>query len=222
MKLLTYNVGGLIQKAQHVEKVMSLLDAFIGVITETWVNETATIPLSRSMEHVIRPQTVSQATPTRKFAARGGVAAVLPPLLRYRVLRRLSHANYQLMSISTMKISVVGAYISPCISKEDVSNALDWILQAASGPTIVLGDFNARHKTWDSKTYPRGTSLFEWAQSLKWNINAPSSASHRTRQGESKIDLVLVKNLETTQAQAMHSSWSGASDHYPAMTTTKL
>ena len=92
-----------------------------------------------------------------------------------------------------MKIIVIGAYISPTISKEDFSKALNWIRQAAFGPTIVLGDFNARLKTWDSKTNTRGTSLFEWAQYLKWKINAPSSASYRTRQVESKIDLVLVK-----------------------------
>ena len=119
LNIITYNVGGLLAIIQYVEHAVSRLNASVGIITETWIDESSAIPLSWPSKHTIGLQTISNVHRDRNFAPRGGVSLIFTPMLRYRVLRKVTHKNFQMMSVSTMGIILIGAYISPYATSED-------------------------------------------------------------------------------------------------------
>ena len=112
--------------------------------------------------------------------------------------------------------------MSPSITKENLTAVLQWIRDASSGPTVVLGDFNARHKDWDSTTNTRGRTLRKWSKRFGWTISAPNTPTNTTEQGTSTIDLVLSKGLKVSKPQVYHGKWSGASDHSPVVVFSAL
>ena len=156
------------------------------------------------------------------FDAGGGLAILIKPLLRYKVLRSATHSHYQLLFISVGGAIVIGAYLPSLISHENYQLALYWMRKAVSGPILVFGDLNARERVWDSTTNKWGPMLHKWCTDGVWKIHAPNSAPYAKEQGKSSIDIALTRNLEVEVPHTTHGSWSGASDPSPVVVSTKL
>jgi endonuclease/exonuclease/phosphatase family metal-dependent hydrolase len=64
-------------------------------------------------------------------------------------------------------------------------------------PWIIMGDFNARHKNWDSKGNSiTGQMLLDWSIDLNLNIlNRKNATTCRRVQGESVVDITMVNSL---------------------------
>ncbi|CAH0724206.1 unnamed protein product, partial [Brenthis ino] len=111
-------------------------------------------------------------------------------------------------------LTLVGCYISPNSGIIAFESYLDevaaCIRRCLPRPIIVLGDFNARSRTWgDTRDDRRGIIIQEWAASLDLRILNQGSISTCVRwQGESIVDLTWA----STSASRMVSDWRVAED----------
>lgn len=114
--------------------------------------------------------------------------------------------------------SVVGTYISPMVNGGRLETTLDKISPRIEERDIIVGDLNARHRLWDSKTNSRGKALVKWAQQRNLNISATQkpSCSAKGRLGQSFPDLLLDKEAAEV-VQPSSEKWDNSSDHTPIL-----
>ena len=88
-------------------------------------------------------------------------------------------------------------------------------------PTLVAGDFNARHKDWCKKSNRSGRNLKTWSLQFHFSILAPSNPTFFSKQGKSTIDSLLSRGITLTKPNTVSDvgPWGGASDHTPVTTT---
>lgn len=62
-----------------------------------------------------------------------------------------------------------------------------------------MGDFNARHRTWDAGENTRGRFLKKYAEHRRWSINAPNENTYKPEtEAENKgstIDLFITQGI---------------------------
>ena len=109
---------------------------------------------------------------------------------------------------------VVGCYVSPncTLAAYEVylDGVRDCVRRNSPCPVIVLGDFNARSRTWgDVRDGARGETVLEWAAGLDLCLLNQGSVSTCVRwQGESIVDLTWA----TPSAVHMVSGWRVAEE----------
>ena len=113
----------------------------------------------------------------------------------------------------------MGLYISPAATAQQAKDCLEAIRKLNVGPTIISGDFNAKHKAWNQTENTRGKYLAKWVQQGNWSVNAPRDVtfipSPNTGFKSSTIDLFIGKDLRMEEARVSTGDWEGCSDHVP-------
>lgn len=156
-----------------------------------------------------------------RYRRGGGVALLVPDGINIRHLRSLSHSKYQLLSASCLGLVIVAVYISPTIEPSQFQECLEHIRHMAQGSAIVVGDFNARHTTWDTATNRYGLRFSRWAAKCNFKVAAPCVPTcYTTRGGSSTVDLLLYRALVASPPET--GSFSCKSDHRPVHTAIAL
>ena len=73
------------------------------------------------------------------------------------------------------------------------------IRKAACGPTLILGDFNARHKEQDTSSNQNGRALLAWCAKHDWKTRTPNSPPCITEQSRNALDIALTNSLEISK-----------------------
>ena len=212
-RLATYNIRGLALNTQTIIEFLEELEPHILVVTETFQKPGDSLKIGRP-HFSANPEQLSE-----KDRNRGGVTMIFQDFLRVKLLRRVVQQDYQLITCQLGNTTVIGAYISPNVSAAVWQEILGQIHSSTSGPTVLLGDLNSRHISWDKESNPRGNRLHSWARKYGWKIAAPPEPTFRTTRGgrvrESVIDLMLVKGMKPPEVSVPRGTWRGASDHMP-------
>ena len=208
MRIGTFNVRGLAGEADLVEEWWDRNNlACIGV-TETWLRPTDRAPLTMCTESVALPLRGQQRR------GHGGVLLGHKWGMPKRVLRKYGTEGVQYIAAHfSGRLTLVVIYVSPDAGWGEVQDCLATINQLGRGPTVIVGDLNARHARWDRKTNSRGAQLYSWARRWGWEIMAPEGPTFCAGSGRSTVDLFLVKGVQGHQPRLTPGPWDGLSDH---------
>lgn len=86
----------------------------------------------------------------RQLRGFGGVAVIVNPLLKQEEIGALEGAPYQCLTIQVLNVHITTAYLSPSARKADETSVLKYIGQMYTCSSIVICDFIARHRQWDT------------------------------------------------------------------------
>lgn len=126
----------------------------------------------------------------------GGVAGILNPLLRYNVVARISIRAFQSLTIREKGVTITGIYASPQAMGDEERVVLAKIKKMSTGKALIIGDVNARHKSWIRKANTLGTRLKRGAARHHWNIKAPVGPTLTIRsQDVSTPDIKISKEM---------------------------
>ena len=129
LRIFNYNTAGVSSHAALTMKAIETSNCDVAILTETHLADDTANPLNWHMERVSRiprkkPPTERSRRKRNTLTARGGVAVLVSPGLRYRLLRRDAPDMYQVISISVSGIIIVGVYISPLCSPSEYAQAI--------------------------------------------------------------------------------------------------
>lgn len=150
----------------------------------------------------------------------GGVAVVVSPLLEYEKVTKSATNTIQSITIRAKGVTVSGLYVSPKAQDEEERQALDRIRSLSRGAAVIIGDLNARHKTWDKKSNTRGRRLVKWVNTHRWNVKAPAGPTFTVRGiGASTPDIAITKGVTVQHVHAAPIGTYTGSDHQPIYLT---
>ena len=209
---MQWNCNGL---RAHVNELKNFLaspqaDVDILCLEETFLKKGNRITLPGY--HIIRKD--------REDTTKGGLMIAVRESINYVVLEDIATHSYEQHGVKIKtkngNIFIINGYSSP--DKTPVKSELDKMF--LKGPTIITGDYNAKHPLWGSKHSNKTGDLFE--QLMDHHNYAVINTGCATRQDYSGN----MSHLDTTFAStdlAMKCSWtvlndSLGSDHLPTVT----
>lgn len=190
MRITTYNVRGVRGKEKTITKLMEHTD-ILG-LSETWINGDK-IDYSTQMNLAVNNKTSNKNN--RSF---GGVAMIINPIIKFKIIREMAHPKYQFITIGLTNLTVTVCYISPSASAGTVEGAMVEIQRHTGDRAIVMGDFNARHKQWDDTTNSRGIVIKRCSIKREWQIQKSAEMTCYAARGCSKPDLFLRRGVRTS------------------------
>lgn len=203
----TLNVTGL---GNHV----CTMDAFgadeldLLCVTETWSAGTELVQVHSTTDIELSAWHTPASAHARRHhtghLTRGGVRLLSRPDLPLTYKAHLHTEKVQLLvACAPRGLLVVGAYVSPATTVAEFNTALAWTRQHVRGNSIVLGDLNSRHNSWDPRTSrnstrhvatQRGTVLSRWARHNSLSVTSASTPTFRSHSGSSNVDVVILRN----------------------------
>ena len=205
LSLATFNSHGVKGTEAEIDSLASTVHV-LG-ICETWLRP-GDISSQKQFD-----ETVSVLQDHGGWRGQGGVGFIISPLLHYRIVERYAQVEFQYVIINIAGTYLSVLYIRPNISRPSFLQCFNQIQKLTRGKSVVMGDLNARHKSWDTTTNSHGRWLVEWATSNQWHIDAPGGPTFIAHQGTSTVDLFLTKGVHTSGASILNGIWDGSSDH---------
>ena len=206
LRFATLNIHGARGKEAEIDQLSSEVD-ILG-ICETWL-----LPQDLSLAKLFN-EPVCGSQSHGYWRGQGGVAIRLNPFISYSVLHQYSSTESQVLVIKAGDLSVAAVYIAPNASREVFLTCLTSVSHSSLSKAVIVGDLNARFRTWDHSTNSHGKWLVEWSKSFGWNIHPPEEPTFSSHQGTSTVDLFLTKGVYTTGSSVLHGPWDGSSDHF--------
>lgn len=212
MNIGTFNVRGMRGKEHLIDAGRADGNIAVAVLTETWITPPDEV------EGIVSEYT-ALPSPYTNGKGYGGGALCVHPLLRYTVLKKHSTPEYQFILIRVQGVVIMGLYISPSATARVTRECFSDIEQCTSGPTVVIGDLNAKHRDWSRNENTRGRFIKKWAIQEGWTVNAPLGDTFTpppsSGSSPSTIDLAVLKGLRSEVAHIPEGVWDGCSDHMP-------
>lgn len=112
-----------------------------------------------------------------------------------------------------MATPIVGCYISPTTSSEQLQEFLHQTNQWFRGPGVLVGELNSRDRTWDETSNRRGPTLRKWAIAHGFTTQRPPTRTLRNMSGSSRVDLCFHRN-RVAPTLTVHP-FTDLSDHAP-------
>lgn len=75
--------------------------------------------------------------------------AIVNPLLRYKVVAKISIKTIKSLTILVKGVAIKGIYESPHASEEEERVMLEKIEKMSRCRALIIGHVNARHNSWD-------------------------------------------------------------------------
>lgn len=211
MIITTWNVRGFTAaKAEMAARLTRSAD--ITCLTETWGKVQDTDDWSAT--------NCLALTETGQPRRAGGVAVLHTDSMPFRYISSHSTKFFQLLHGTANGVPILACYISPQTPHDEFMRVLAIAKRCLQGPGILLGDFNARHSSWDSTTTPRGSRLHKWAQRHNFRTHKPPAPTFQSSRGTSRVDLIFHRSPTlpsiTTLPQVL------GSDHRPIVAKLQL
>ena len=183
----------------NCEQVMDFLRLDTLILTETWQQNITDLPLENIQ---------ISGTPSKNRARFGKGIAIIS---RFKLQRikciDLPHIQAIICRLPN-HITLIAIYLQPQQRKHTLLHALKQLKPYIRDKCCVVGDFNARHRSWDSSSNTHGNTLKAWCQQIGAKIYAPNTPSCK---GASNPDLFLGKGLNIEEVSCESGSWH--SDH---------
>lgn len=181
-------------------------------LTETWQRPTERIHIPLKYESITLPP-----TGTRR-RGNGGVAILINHKYDLTVTDKHADKYIQYIAVRVEGLVITAIYASPGTQVRHLRKTLNTIRYRGRGRALIMGDLNARHHNWCTRTNPRGTEIDRWSLKFNWNIIAANEPTFCNRQGRSNIDIALIKSASgARKPEPLKGDWDGSSDHTPVM-----
>lgn len=217
IRLAYWNANGLENKKLELKEFMSRKEIDVMLIGETWLKDCKKFKIPNYCTY----------RNDRKEQPKGGTAILIKKHIKHHQLISTPGPieNTDIL-IPTEKgnLKIISTYCSP--KRTLTQTALDNLLRD-SCPTILLGDLNAKHKSWGcNHNNTSGIALLRYTQGNNVLLHTPSDPTHYGEKGRPDIlDICLSKNV--LQKIEIESLPELSSDHNPIITelnfkTTKI
>ena len=145
MSIATFNVNDLAGNEAAVHKAWKVLGIEILCLVETWLRPTDEV--YNGLHHdVLFLEAPKSGRP------HGGIVLLRRHGLRTRVLARYATKSYQVLAVHVKpRLNIIGVYITPNAERTAIHECLSLLKSPCHGPTVIVGDWNARHLNWDVK-----------------------------------------------------------------------
>lgn len=207
-----FNVQGIRYHLEEIEDWIREEGLTLAVITETKL---------RPFTAILTDYTnINARMPVEEGGnAHGGITILLNNAYSHRVVLRIVNPTIQALGITIKDTTYVAIYIPKQVESQQLLHELTKIHMTCRGKTVLIGDFNARHKNWCSKGNRNGTCLKLWAEQNGWVIHAPPFPTRVGPRGAiSTIDLVVTRNSNIHSFYYPRQCF-GISDHLPVTFT---
>ena len=175
---------------------------------ETWLRPTDEV-------YIGLPHDVLSLEAPKSGRPHGGIVFLSRPGLRTRVLARYATKSYQVLAIHVKPgLNVIGVYITPNAERDAIHECLSRLKSLCRGPTVFMGDWNARHSDWDEKTYKQGRFVRNWI--LQWNLSLRGPVAEPTfltPNGRSVVDFFESRGVQIYNVTCGNGTWDSVSDH---------
>lgn len=213
LKIITWNVDGILEKRMEVTDFLKETDADILLISETHLKFDSYLKIpGYAIYHTTHPA----------GTARGGAAVIIKLKLQHYLDMPYKNNKFQVASITVKTymgdIRVASLYSPPNnrIKKDDYISLFETL-----GPRFIIGgDFNAKHKLWGSrKTLTKGKELEKASIDLKLNFHSqgyPTSWPKDRRKKPDVIDFFVSKGISINCCDT-YAIGDLSSDHIPVL-----
>lgn len=206
MIITNFNLSGFTEpKLSSIQLLLESSD--LVCTTETWSKSIGPLPDSILTEYA------PAYSSTNRPRLGGGVAVFFKQPRAFRKRLSISNPHFQVLIGTFMRTTIIVAYVKPQASRETLNSFFLILAYHARGPTTIVGDFNARHSSWDHSTNPQGSGFLRWCTKAHLVVLAPQQATFSSHRGSSVVDIFLVKGLSPGYPSVVEGSWP--SDHRP-------
>lgn len=152
--------------------------------------------------------------------AGGGTAIIIHNSIHHKILLIPTNIKIEVTGISvtsdSQTVHIFAAYSPPntAFSVKDIE-----LLLSNNAPTIIAGDLNAKHTSWNSKKInSRGRLLYQHSLQNNYFVAGPHEATHfQGRYEEDVLDIAILNNINVTIY--LQTIQELSSDHYPVCLT---
>jgi hypothetical protein len=215
-KFAIFNANGLAGKADAILKFSEELDIDIFFVLETWLIPDKSPLIQRPFINITKPhRVVGQGRPS------GGILGFCKHEYQahIRPIEIDEEKNYVVLRILDLVVAV--GYFSPGIDNNCIPTFIDKVAELSNNweePTILMGDFNARHRAFqDTTTTGRGTILHGQILEHHLEVQEPIQGKFTSyKEGGRGIPDLLITNGTRPREFIVHEGESlGGSDHRP-------
>lgn len=115
----------------------------------------------------------------------------------------------EVVAVKYANMTMVGMYLRLMCTKNEVLHDLNQTKSLGRGTILIIGDLNARRKSWNSAVSSNGKALSEWCRQNHFSISAPSEPTFHNHNGTSTVDLVAYRAPERIDTHVVHGTWFG-------------
>jgi len=214
LRIGSFNVNGFRNATEEVSQLIKAEELDILALQETKVPKSYSFPQGRTHE----------AASINSW--RQGLAFSIDQHLKYQRIFDIVDDAGQALAIRVEDLTIVNLYIQPQANNQLARGLLDKIANQMKGRGLIIGDFNARSRSWCTVDNARGPALIKWAEHAEWNIYAPEEPTRYglNRAGQiigSVIDLALTHMGTIESITTAKGIWDGTSDHRAIVATIK-
>lgn len=208
MKVAFQNVRGLNSSVAEVTQALTLHRPDVMCLTETW--GCPAIPTAWE-EMGYKAQHVGGTVCEGRNRLGGGITILLK--IPHERVSIMPNKDMAAVAVQTEDYRIIALYIRPAIGQERYKRCLQQLLEWSRGKSIIVGDWNARARWWDTTTTPAGTVLSTWAIRHNFSVGFPPTATCVTPRGSSTVDLILARGWRIPQTKILFGPWNNKSDH---------
>lgn len=211
LKIAYWNAQSLLQKKLELQNFMYQHNIDIMLVGETYLKPTKNLKIANYTCH--RNDRIDNQG--------GGTAIYMKNNLNHCQLPRFKLTDLEANGIKIQTkagtLKVVAAYYPPLDRRTNI-NDIKTIIDEDT-PTIIMGDLNAKHSTWNSRTNnPRGNKLHKYFDTTDAIVIGPDAPTHFAHQGgHDVLDIAIIKLVK--QNCELKVLYELSSDHYPILLT---
>ena len=191
MRIATFNVNGPADSEAAVHNAWKVLRIDILCLVETWLRPTDEV-------YIGLPHDFLSPEAPKSGCNHGGRLLLGRPRLQTHVLAKYAKKRYQVLEIHVKPgLNIIGVYITPNAERTAINECLSRLKSLCHGPTVIVGDWNARHLYWDDKTNKQRQVVRNWV--LQWNLTlrAPVTApTYLTPFGRGVVDFYVSRGVK--------------------------
>lgn len=211
-------------KQSELHSFLARHNISVMMLGETWLNPHLSFNIPGYICY--RSDRTAQAANTTAATQGGGTAILIRRNINHyvSVLPQLQHAEATAIVVQTERgpLRLISIYAPPDRSAATCALLAADIAKLVEGnvaPTLVAGDFNAKHTSWNSRIIcPRGRKLKAIADASGCEIFFPNSPTYFPTNKNYKpdvLDIALCKNVHFPPRLTIHYELS--SDHFPVL-----
>lgn len=208
IKVLVWNANSLITKKPELSRFLDSNPHDILLISETRLKDNTSFHIPSYSCY-------------RNDREHGGVAIFIKSKIPHSCLVRFSNHSSEAIAIKihdgTGDFNITSLYCSPHLTRAEAKDFFRNVL-SINGPTIIAGDFNAKHSAWNNTKFCRkGVDLYNLCIEKNFSIHAPSDITLIPYNGgkPSVVDFVISKMFNGVSKPVSLVDSNLSSDHFP-------
>lgn len=205
IKTIAWNSFSILHKKSELSRLIDGREIKLVLISESWLNNITNVNFSNFNCY-------------RVDRHRGGVCIFIHKTIPHSFFKKISldyaEAIFIKIHCELGDVTVSSVYCSPSATRSQSNIFFNKVL-SSPGPSVIAGDFNAKHRAWNNVNFThKGIDLFNLCNQKQFTIHPPDKPTLIPARGEpSSVDFVISKLIHGVSNPIVLNQLS--SDHLP-------